>query len=117
MLVLFCRMLERDNTLTPKDVKDILIQTADDAGAVGKDSDFGYGIINPKSALSFEIIEEDEREDTVIEAAKWIKRYNKSKKALGKKYATDLKKMAKDLQLDEKGNKGKLAARIWETVN
>jgi len=114
---LVARMLERDPTLTPQDIKTILIQTATDAGQVGKDNAYGYGIINPKAALEFEVFEEeDERLDTVIEAAKCIRKYNKNERALNKKYLSDLRKVANDLQIEIKGTKKVLAARIWAAI-
>jgi subtilisin family serine protease len=44
-------MLERDPTLKPDDVRKILESTATDLGPKGKDSQFGWGLVNPQKAL------------------------------------------------------------------
>ena len=44
-------MLERDPSLTPVDVRKILEATATDLGPKGKDSQYGWGLVNPKKAL------------------------------------------------------------------
>ena len=44
-------MLERDPTLTPADVRRILEATATDLGPKGKDTQFGWGLVNPQKAL------------------------------------------------------------------
>jgi subtilisin family serine protease len=44
-------MLERDPTLTPNEVRTILEATATDLGPKGKDSQFGWGLVNPQKAL------------------------------------------------------------------
>ena len=40
-------MLERDPTLTPRDVRLILESTANDLGPKGRDAQFGWGLVNP----------------------------------------------------------------------
>ena len=40
-------MLERDPTLTPRDVRLILESTASDLGPKGRDTQFGWGLVNP----------------------------------------------------------------------
>ncbi len=45
-------MLERDPTLKPDDVRKILQDTATDLGPKGKDTQFGWGLINPQKALA-----------------------------------------------------------------
>jgi len=49
--LLISRQLELGRTLTPAQVETILRQTAKDIGAVGKDNDFGYGLVQPFVAL------------------------------------------------------------------
>jgi subtilisin family serine protease len=44
-------MLERDPTLKPDDVREILESTATDLGPKGKDTQFGWGEVNPQKAL------------------------------------------------------------------
>jgi subtilisin family serine protease len=44
-------MLERDPSLTPAEVRRILEATATDLGPKGKDSQFGWGLVNPRKAL------------------------------------------------------------------
>jgi hypothetical protein len=44
-------MLEIDAGLTPAQIRDVLMQTADDLGAVGRDPVFGAGRLNPPAAL------------------------------------------------------------------
>jgi len=44
-------MLERDPTLKPDEVRKILESTATDLGPKGKDSQFGWGLVNPQKAL------------------------------------------------------------------
>lgn len=46
-------MLSKNPALTPKQVKYILEQTANDLGPKGRDPKFGYGLIDPVKALSF----------------------------------------------------------------
>jgi hypothetical protein len=41
----------RDIPLTPTDVRKILEATATDLGSEGKDSQYGWGLVNPKKAL------------------------------------------------------------------
>ena len=45
-------MLERDPTLTPRDVRLILESTAADLGPKGRDTQFGWGLVNPAKALA-----------------------------------------------------------------
>jgi subtilisin family serine protease len=44
-------MLERDPTLKPDDVRKILESTTTDLGPKGKNSQFGWGLVNPEKAL------------------------------------------------------------------
>ena len=44
-------MLERDPTLTPAQVRQILEATAVDLGNKGRDSQFGWGLVDPRKAL------------------------------------------------------------------
>ncbi len=44
-------MLEKDPTLTPADVRQILQTTARDLGPKGKDPNFGWGLVDPHKAL------------------------------------------------------------------
>jgi filamentous hemagglutinin family protein len=45
-------MLERDATLTPEQVRQILESTAADLGPKGRDPQFGWGLVNPQKALT-----------------------------------------------------------------
>ena len=45
-------MLERDPTLTPREVRLILESTASDLGPKGRDTQFGWGLVNPAKALA-----------------------------------------------------------------
>jgi hypothetical protein len=45
-------MLERDPSLTPAQIKQILESTATDLGAKGKDPLYGWGLVNPVKALA-----------------------------------------------------------------
>jgi subtilisin family serine protease len=53
-------MLERDPTLTPKDVRLILETTAGDLGPKGRDVQYGWGLVNPQKAL--EMVEERKKQ-------------------------------------------------------
>lgn len=53
-------MLERDPTLTPRDVRLILETTAQDLGPKGRDVQFGWGLVNPQRALA--MVEERKRQ-------------------------------------------------------
>ena len=55
-------MLERDPTLTPADVRKILESTATDLGPKGKDTQFGWGLVNPQKAL--QLVDERKRKIT-----------------------------------------------------
>jgi subtilisin family serine protease len=55
-------MLERDPTLTPADVRKILESTATDLGPKGKDTQFGWGLVNPQKAL--QLVDERKRKMT-----------------------------------------------------
>ena len=55
-------MLERDPTLTPADVRKILESTATDLGTKGKDTQFGWGLVNPQKAL--QLVDERKRKMT-----------------------------------------------------
>ena len=55
-------MLERDPTLTPRDVREILEATAADLGPKGRDSQFGWGLVNPQRAL--QAVEDRKRRGT-----------------------------------------------------
>jgi subtilisin family serine protease len=57
-------MLERDPTLKPADVRRILEATATDLGPKGKDTQFGWGLVNPQKALQMV----DERKRKMTEA-------------------------------------------------
>ncbi|QKS72392.1 S8 family serine peptidase [Paenalkalicoccus suaedae] len=46
-------MLSKNPDLTPYEIRYILQQTADDLGATGYDTDFGFGLVDPTAALSF----------------------------------------------------------------
>jgi subtilisin family serine protease len=58
-------MLERDPTLTPADVRKILESTATDLGPKGKDTQFGWGLVNPQKAL--QLVEERKRKMTEVQ--------------------------------------------------
>jgi subtilisin family serine protease len=45
-------MLERDPTLTPRDVRLILEATAKDLGPRGRDTQYGWGLVDPAKALA-----------------------------------------------------------------
>lgn len=63
-------MLEFQPLLNPKTIKELLIQTATDVYAVGKDSASGYGIINPlkclRKIIALELTEEAEQEEEPV---------------------------------------------------
>jgi hypothetical protein len=44
-------MIERNPSLTPADVRRILMSTAKDLGPKGKDRDFGAGLVNALQAV------------------------------------------------------------------
>ena len=44
-------MLERNPSLTPSDVRRILMATAKDLGPKGRDDQFGWGLVDPLKAL------------------------------------------------------------------
>ncbi|MEW6454672.1 MAG: S8 family serine peptidase [Pseudomonadota bacterium] len=60
-------MLERDPTLTPADVRRILEATATDLGPKGKDTQFGWGLVNPQKAL--QMVDERKRKLTEVQPA------------------------------------------------
>jgi subtilisin family serine protease len=45
-------LIERNPSLTPAEVRKILMDTAKDLGARGKDGDYGAGLINALQAVS-----------------------------------------------------------------
>jgi hypothetical protein len=45
-------MLERDPSPTPRDVRLILESTAADLGPKGRDTQYGWGLVNPAKALA-----------------------------------------------------------------
>lgn len=45
-------LLEAEDNLSPSDVKRILLKTADDLGASGRDNTYGYGALNLTAALN-----------------------------------------------------------------
>jgi filamentous hemagglutinin family protein len=53
-------MLERDPTLTPRDIRLILESTASDLGPKGRDTQYGWGLVNPARAIS--MVEERKRQ-------------------------------------------------------
>ena len=53
-------MLERDPTLTPRDVRLILETTAADLGPKGRDTQYGWGLVSPQRALA--MVEERKRQ-------------------------------------------------------
>lgn len=60
-------MLERDPTLKPADVRRILEATATDLGPKGKDTQFGWGLVNPQKAL--QMVDERKRKLTEVQPA------------------------------------------------
>jgi subtilisin family serine protease len=55
-------MLERDPTLTPRDVRLILEATAKDLGPRGRDTQYGWGLVDPAKALA--MVDERKRQKT-----------------------------------------------------
>ena len=56
-------MLERDPSLTPAQVREILQTTARDLGSQGRDNAFGWGLVDPQRALQAVMLRDAARSD------------------------------------------------------
>ncbi len=65
-------MLERDPTLTPLDVRLILESTANDLGPKGRDTQFGWGLVNPAKAIA--MVDERKRQRGTTSASPPVQR-------------------------------------------